>query len=166
MGLVFSPPFPKFTAAPNWSIPSFPNAKSTCRALAAPHTSFSPAMDGQRCFQGCSSIPALLPELCLLLVPGLTLTSSGAGNSGILPPNSRLFPPVGGNLHSCYQISESKLRHFFPVVLHLHICTQTQMHDFLSFVGVGDVGLNQIPLLGWTQGPWGSVLSPRAPKGW
>lgn len=60
------------------------------------------------------SAASLLPELCLLLVPGLTLTSSGVGNSGILPPNSRLFPPMGRNLCDCYQILVSKLGHFFP----------------------------------------------------
>lgn len=57
---------------------------------------------------------ALLPELWLLLVSGLTLTSSGVGNSGILPPNSRLLPPMGTNPHDCYQIPVSKLGHLFP----------------------------------------------------
>lgn len=134
------------------------------RALAAPHASSSPDVDGRRCFQGCSGIPALLPELWLLAVSGLTLTSSGVGNSGIFPPNSRVFPPLGRNLHDCYQRQSGdascQATHF--IVFHLHICTQTQMCHFLSCAGVGDLGLIKIPLLGWTQDPWGSVLSHSA----
>lgn len=87
-----TPPIPQMPTPPN-------------RALAAPHASSSPDVDGRRCFQGCSGIPALLPELCLLAVSGLTLTSSGVGNSGIFPPNSRVFPSLGRNLHDLSNIS-------------------------------------------------------------
>lgn len=101
----------------NWQLlpmkhPQFPNVSTAPRALAAPHIP-QPDMDGQRCFQGCSGIPALLPVLWLLLVSGLTLTSSGVRNSGILPPNSRLFPPMGRNPYYCYQTLASKVGRFF-----------------------------------------------------
>lgn len=132
MGLFFSPPFLKRTAAPKWNMPSSPDAKSTSRgALAAPEASSSPARDGGRCFQGCSSIPALLPEPWLLLVSGLTLTSSGVGNSGILSPNSRLFPPMGRNPHDWYQIPASKPGRFFPG--HSFYCfPPTQLHPNMN----------------------------------
>lgn len=170
MRLFYSPPFLEFTAAPNWSILNSPDVSTTSRAPAAPQGSLSLDMDGRQCFQGCSGIPALLPELWLLLASGLTLTSSGAGNSGIFPPNSKAFPPTGRNPHNCYQTSVSKLGYFFPghsfCFFHPHICTQTQMHDFLSITGVGDLGFNRKTSVGMDTGPWGSQPSLRAPKRW
>lgn len=62
---------------------------------------------------------AVASQLCFQssdcwLFSGLTLTSSGVGNSGIFPPNSRVFPPLGRNLHDCYLISASKWGRFLP----------------------------------------------------
>lgn len=164
MGLFSSPPFLRFVVVPNWNIPNSPNVSPTQRALTAPHASFSPDTDARRCFQGCSGIPALLPQLWSLVVSGLTLTSSGVGNSGILPPNSGVFPPPGRNPHDCYLISASKWGRFCPghsfycfPPPHLHPNTNAWLPFLCSN---GRFGFNQN-----TPG-WDGHRIPGAPKQW
>lgn len=135
-----------FSLLPFSNLQLLQTQRSPAPQMSAPHTSFS---------HGWSVMfSALLPELWLLLVSGLTLTSSGVGNSGILPPNSRLFPPMGRNPHDCHQIPAFKLGHFPRLlVLLFSIYIFAPKHKcMLSFIGVGDLGLNQNTSVGMDTG--------------
>lgn len=140
MSLAFSPPFLKFTAAPNCNIPNSPNVSTTSRGPAAAHTSFSLAMDAaasQLCFQS--------SDCCWFLGWHWHLVGLGTLESSHQTPDyshqwEEICMTVIKHGRQSWDTS-SQATHF--VVFHLHICTQTQMQDFLSFIGLGDRGFNQ-----------------------